>query len=412
MIIALLTGLIIGALAIWRPALATAAIIFHWPAYLMQTTIVGVPTTVLELALYGAVMGTTIAIVSKRWPRPQLRFDWWTMILVLCWSAAWIVAVVASPDQRASLGAWKAWWLDAALFSGLLFVTVRSVAERTLMIRALIASGTVVALAGLGQLAFLRDTLQEGRLSSFYMPVANYAAMFLAPIFVFGVALVLHRSLSRIWIGPLSVIALALVGTQSLGGMLAVSAGLGIVWLSLPTGILKRRLLWSAVTAGAAILLILFVTGKLTQRFDLSDRSSGSARIQIWVTSWAIGTQNPILGIGPNAFEVAYRDELPKHYFPPLEWLVAQPHNLYLALWLELGLAGLFVFVGSMYYWFRGVIRQMNIDSKRTIAIAASAAVCTILVHGLVDTPILKSDLMLLTVTLLMLPWLAKSESA
>ncbi len=136
-------------------------------------------------------------------------------------------------------------------------------------------------------------------------------------------------------------------------------------------------------------------------------------RTQIWVTSWALIKQHPVVGIGPNTFEPNYRAEVPKHYWPPLEWLVAQPHNLYLALWLEIGLLGLAAFVGFMVYWTRLVWRlaRQAGPAERAIMLSALAAVLAILVHGLFDTPYFKNDLALELTLLIILPWLSRAET-
>ena len=123
--------------------------------------------------------------------------------------------------------------------------------------------------------------------------------------------------------------------------------------------------------------------------------------------------KNPIAGIGPNNFEAAYRTELPNHYFPPLEWLVAQPHNLALALWLETGLLGLLAFSGLFVYhvvvvWRKFLTRPM----ERPVAITSLAALIAIMTHGLFDTPYFKNDLAPLFLLLAILPWLGQEKNS
>ena len=404
-----ITGLGLVLLAYWRPMVAVAVLNLLWPAYLVRTSVSGIPTTLLEVSLYAVSLGVIISLWRKRWPRPKIPADrtlWW---LLLWWSGSWIIATLFSPDIRASLGALKAWWFDPLLFAGLLWVVVRTATERTLLIRSLVSSAAVVAVAGLYQLGFVRNTLQEGRLSSFFTPVANYAAMYLAPLLVFGVALALFRTLQKAWWVLLFVIGLALLATLSYGGFAAAVAGGFVAWLFLPATRLKRNIALATI-----ILLIigggiLATTKNFRQHFD-ADRSSGSVRRQIWVTSWALITKHPLLGVGPNAYEVAYRQELPKHYFPPLEWDVAQPHNLALALWLETGLAGLLAAITIVVYFFRRLSRHWQNISQRPYTIAALAAFVAILVHGIVDTPFLKNDLALLAVAIMMIPWVGRME--
>ena len=404
-----LAGIIMALIGWWRPMVAAALLSLLWPAYLVRTSVAGVPTTLLEIAIYGAGLGILVSVLAHRWPRPKIHLSCMTMILTLAWSVAWIIATITSPDHRESLGALKAWWFDPLVYVAILFVTVRTASERLFLVRSAILSGAIVAFAGLYQLAFVRDTLQEGRLSSFFTPVANYAAMYLAPLFIVTLALNAFGILRRAWWWLTGLLALALVGTLSYGGFAAVGVGAIIVWFFLPPSVWRRRVLYGAIIVAVAGVAFLTTTKNFHQHFD-AGRSSGEVRKQIWVTSWALIAKHPIFGIGPNAFQVAYQTELPKHYFPPLEWLVAQPHNLYLALWLETGLLGLLAALASFVYFFAQMKKLIRDPAHRPYVVAALAAIAAILVHGAVDTPILKNDLMLITVALLSLPWLGQQE--
>jgi O-antigen ligase len=389
--------------------IALSLLILLWPSYLIRATAFGIPTTMLEMVIYGVVAGTILSILMRRWPRPVIKINWlgWTMIAL--WAAAWIIATIASPDHRESLGALKAWWFDPMLFAGLLLVVVRSPSERIMLLKITILSGAIVAAAGLFQLAFIRDSLQEGRLSSFFAPVANYAAMYLAPIFVLGLAAVTTKIIGKTWLMYLGIIAVALLATLSYGGFAAVAVGSVVIWLAQPASPWKKRLAWLAIGVTLVGVAVLTTTKNFHQHFD-AGRSSGSVRQQIWSVSWALIEKHPLLGIGPNAFQAAYVNEIPKHYFPPLEWAVAQPHNLYLALWLELGLLGLITALAATIIFFRAIWRLMRNPSRRPYALVAAASVIAILTHGLVDTPLFKNDLVILTTLILALPWLGRVE--
>ncbi len=409
LILSLGIAAVVIVIALWRPPLGAAAIILLWPTYLIRTSIAGVPTTALELALYGALAALILRLGFRQtiWHWIRLPRDtWW---LLGFWGLAWITATIFAVDHQAALGALKAWWLDPLLFMGLLIIAVRTKTERHTIINAAILSGVIVALAGLVQLVGFRQTLQEGRLSSFFTPVANYAAMYLGPLLVMTVSLLLHgRRTAWRWLASV-IMTLAIGLTLSFGAYLAVAVGIFFSWIFLPSGMLKRRL----AVIGTVIVIVAVVglsqTKNFGQHFNFSDRSSGSARQQVWVTSWALIRQDPWFGVGPNNFEVAYRTELPKHYFPPLEWLVAQPHNLYLALWLETGLLGLLVFGWLVWHHFRLGLRQfLHEPEHRNIAFASLSAIVVLLVHGLVDTTYFKNDLAMELALLVALPWLGE----
>ena len=397
-------------MSLWRPKFGAAAVIVLWPAYLLRTTIHGIPTTALELSLYGFFGATIILLLTKKIPWHWVQISKITWVMLLVWIVAWLIATFHSTDITASLGAVKAWLFDPLLFSALLIVVIHSDNDRRFITAAAIISAVVVAVFGLYQMVGLRSTLQEGRLSSFFHPVANYAAMYLAPIAVLSLGLLLLGFLKRIWWVAFGLILIALGLSLSYGGFLALGAGMVLIWFFLPAGRLKKWLAIIGLSGVVVFVLLLSTTKNFSEHFG-AGRSSGLVRTQIWVTSWALIRQHPITGIGPNVFESAYRAEIPKHYFPPLEWLVSQPHNLYLALWLETGLLGLIAFLAP---FIRHVVLlkrdYLPKVTERAMAVASLAALVAILVHGLVDTPFLKNDLAMQYMFLAVLPWLGNQQ--
>lgn len=390
-------------LTLWRREYGLGAVIILWPAYLLRTTIAGIPTTALELSIYALVAGCIATSLKQHrlvWPKIPRNI----VLFVGLWSLAWISATVFSQDHQASLGAVKAWLLDPLLFGLVMLSVIRAIQQRKILLSAVALSGTVVALAGLAQLVWWRDTFQDGRLSSFFHPVANYAAMYLGPILILTIGGLLWKHLHRGWWVAVGVMVVALILAVSFGGYLAVGAGLFIYWWRWP----NRRTKGLAMMSAAAVLLlgivILAKTPYLTEKFNTSDRSSSLVRTQIWRTSWQMIVEHPVVGIGPNAYESVYRETIPKLYWPPLEWLVSQPHQLYLALWLETGLLGLMAFIAILYVWMRRIWSPARSDDG--VALAAFAAMIAILVHGLVDTPYFKNDLSLIFVLVFLLPLL------
>lgn len=391
-------------IALWRREYGLSAVILLLPAYILRTTVFGIPTTALELSIYSLFAAWVIQGAARRqfvWP----KLPSWALIGLVFWIIAWIVVTIFSQDQQASLGAMKAWLIDPLLFGLVLLSTTRSVVRRTILFSSLALSGVIVSLAGLAQLVWFRDTLQDNRLSSFFHPVANYAAMFLGPIIIITVGAVFWKILDRRWMYAVAIMLVAMVLTFSFGGYLAIAAGGIVLWWRWPNKIAKRRVL--VVSLLATILggtLIATTTPYLKEKINFTDRSSSLVRTQIWRTSWQMIVEHPIVGIGPNAYEPVYRATIPKLYFPPLEWLVSQPHQLYLALWLETGLLGLLTFLAFIWFWLQHCWRRIRAGD--TVATIAVAAMTTILVHGLVDTPLFKNDLMMLFVLVALMPFI------
>lgn len=411
MIIILIIAVAMFLISYWKLRYGLAVIILLWPAYLLRTTIFGIPTTALELSIYAVTAAAVFLYVVGRIPRPGAQMSRTAWLVLTVWVLAWIIATFFSSDRTASLGALKAWLIDPLLFSALLLLTIRTGTDRLFVFKAAVVSGAIVSWAGLYQLVWAQSTLQEGRLSSFFHPVANYAAMYIVPLFILGLGLLLGRQIHGYrWWTVVSVMFIAAVFTFSYGGFLALAAASFVLWIFLAPSRFKK---WSAIMAvilGVTAIALLSTTKNFSEHFRTIDRSSGLVRKQIWVTSWALIRQHPILGVGPNAFEPAYRAEIPKHYFPPLEWLVAQPHNLYLSLWLETGIIGLVIFSIGLFGWFWKV-KNYLVPIDRLVAVSCLAAMTAILVHGLVDTPYFKNDLALEFMFVLVLPWLGTREN-
>jgi len=123
-------------------------------------------------------------------------------------------------------------------------------------------------------------------------------------------------------------------------------------------------------------------------------RSSLESRITIWHSASRILKDNPIFGIGQGNFQDKYLEY--QKYFPPyLEWAVPQPHNLYLAFWLESGILGISGFLLIIIVWIKNITSEIkNQKNSRTLLAATLLSIILyILIHGLVDTPYWKNDL-------------------
>lgn len=122
-----------------------------------------------------------------------------------------------------------------------------------------------------------------------------------------------------------------------------------------------------------------------------SVRSSWQSRLAIWQAAWLIGKDHPIFGIGAGMFQEYYLRYQKYFSVPYLEWAVPQPHNLFLAFWLQAGLLGLFGFVWLLVIFFRQAISL--IKKRNQLAMAMGLVVLYTLLHGLVDTTYFKNDL-------------------
>ncbi len=147
------------------------------------------------------------------------------------------------------------------------------------------------------------------------------------------------------------------------------------------------------------IILIAFVSItaiKFNQVANSENRSSLHSRLMIWNASMEIIKDNPIFGIGPGTFQEVYLSYSEKFDEPYLEWAVAQPHNTFLAFYLQTGLIGLIGFVLILFWFFRLGLKRKNNNIQYSIFNILISLMIYILVHGLVDTIYWKNDLSLM----------------
>src|SRR5256884_1006289 len=181
------------------------------------------------------------------------------------------------------------------------------------------------------------------------------------------------------------------VAALSRGGLLALAI-LGLVAvITLPQRRLKLALLGTIVIGGIALLQVPFVAKRLYRQFDPSyPYNTFEGRLQIWSDTLKMLRDRPIFGSGLRAYETVMRAYVSPGHKPEL-----YPHNLFLAMWVELGLLGLIAFVvllGTLLW--RGWSAFARADGfARPLLWGTSAAFIAVAVHGLFDTPYFNNDI-------------------
>jgi O-antigen ligase len=114
-----------------------------------------------------------------------------------------------------------------------------------------------------------------------------------------------------------------------------------------------------------------------------SDSLAG--RVEIWEAAVRTLLAHPIFGVGLGGFHYLYRDRQEQPY----------PHDLWLAMWVEIGLLGLlvfaFIFIGLLVRGLRAWPRASGIH--RAALWGAILSLVMWAVHGVFDTPYFKNDM-------------------
>lgn len=97
--------------------------------------------------------------------------------------------------------------------------------------------------------------------------------------------------------------------------------------------------------------LAVYESKKMIDQMDSGvspDITSIGARIYMWSNTWELVKQKPIFGWGLGGYKEKWCDQVPDENW--CDFADTHPHNQYLMFWVELGIAGLLIFL-SMIAW-------------------------------------------------------------
>lgn len=388
---ALLLGFAAFALLAWHDhRKAFFVFVAALPAYVIRFDILGLPTTALEV-LFVLLFAAWLLRREKRF----VDIKGWKLIL-LFWLAAATAAVFVSPDMRAALGHWKAYFVEPVVFFIIANDILRAEDGRK---NALIALGgaaiAVGAFAVFQRLTGLGvpppwDGTEGFRATSFY-PFPNAVGLFLAPLVpLFAVMLAKEARCRRcgwFWLAAVLASLAAIILAQTEGAMIGILAGLVVMGLAFRRSRLPTVLV--AALAAAVLLLSPAARPAALEKITLEDWS-GRVRKEMWTETSNMLRDRPLLGAGLAGYPIAFA---PYHEAGHIE-IFQYPHNVILNFWSELGAAGVIVFLAIVIVFFRTTLALgRRRPEEKLWAAGLAAAMTALLVHGLVDVPYLKNEL-------------------
>jgi len=384
--------------------------IFSAPLYLVKFYLFGIPANIPEVLIITAFILWLVENKNFSWrnfcnQHKKILAGIFLIFLGL------VISALSNPNHLAEWGIIKSWFVIPLMLSFVLVNEIKNKENVENIFKALYFSAAIVGLIGLIYF-FKGDLTYDFRLKSFFLS-PNYLAMFLSPAIFIGNYFIISRIKNNAWrlirecvtlillFLSQAVIMSALYFTYSYAAWIAVILSLIVINL-----IIKNSEAFKKIKI-IAILLIILSTILITQtgnpkfnelfNWQSGSRSSLVSRVMIWQSAEKILRDNFLWGIGPGNFQSKYLEY--QKYFPPyLEWAVPQPHNLYLAFWLQSGILGLAGFLYLAFNWIRGIIKiiRENTSPKndlKKIAPVLLGIMLYILLHGIADTPCWKNDL-------------------
>jgi len=368
--------------------LGLALFIFLLPAYIIRFQFGGIPSTVLELCFFVLFL---IWLAKRPNLAPLKKISWLAPMGLFLLAAT--INIFISPDKLASLGIWKAYFIEPILFFLILTTTLKSKKDWVYVLNALILSGLAIALFAIVQKftgLVIPDAWQEERRVTSIFGYPNAVGLYLAPIMIICFGFIIKAIQSKkilpiiFYLLSFLIFSLAVFWSKTEAAWIAILAAIFIFCL------FKKNLRYLAI--GLLILLILIIAlvpalrEPALEKILLQDWS-GQVRLTTWGESWNMLKANPIFGAGLSGYPLAMTAFHKADYLEIFQY----PHNFILNFWAEIGLLGLAAWLWLMAK--AGITGLKNIKKQFFLSALLISFLAVILIHGLVDVPYFKNDL-------------------
>ena len=403
--------ILFAALSCLRLNWAVYLIIFALPGYLIRFQIFGIPMTLLE----SMILILFLALAIKKSGNLEIRklkqiiINHKLYYFIILFLSAATVSVFVSPDPRAALGIWKAYFIEPILFL-LVFVSVIDKYKLKNIFLAFSSSAFLLSLIAIYQKitgnlisnSFWAAEATRRVTSVFEYP--NALALYLPPIIIliigFGIAQIkkvknwnfnnyLFIIYHLLFVG---IVVASTIFTKSKGAIIAILAGL--IFYAIFYKNYHKYFISLLTIIFISLYLYIFIFGLPDLRgvATVDGGDSITTRINMWQETWAMLKDRPIFGAGLAGYQTIIAPYHQKNYIE----IFLYPHNIFLTFWSEIGLLGLVVFLLIIAWFYKIGFNKNLLVAHYPLPIVLMASMTTLLIHGLVDTPYFKNDLSVL----------------
>lgn len=442
--------LVLFALLSWyRLPFAVALLPLALPYYLLQKTIFSYSShhynfSLIEISLYTCVLVAVgqWLVQGERWryrlgwPELRDRLGFFLIPIALFFLAA-LISVALAVDHQTALRALREEVVGPLVYVLLALCCLRTSQDLRRLFGAFLGCALVIALVGLVQYFFFAAQLQpplgDGRAHAMYGS-ANSIGLFFDYALPIGLALFIFqvgralRTQSGWWLSFVLLLGFVplisvLYFSQSLGSALALPVALLFL---LALSLRQRKIL----LIGAVVLVGLLVVGGVALRHPLlhflttwHDNSKGistvTKRLYLWLSAWHMIQAHPLFGVGMDNWLCHYslntvcQTTLPHYWVTVIpgtniptglhsEPNLSHPHDIFLHVWVSIGIFGLLAFVAilAVFFWlFTRVVRTIRHNANAEIrelewmVLGVGGAMLAALCQGLIDSSFLEQDL-------------------
>jgi len=379
------------------------------PDFLHNTELI-LPSNILELSII-AFLAINFRLVFKGIKIIQrVTYGKWLLVSILVLLTSTIVSTWLGINTQVSLGVAKSWFIIPILLFFAHIPYFLNINFRKKYLYYLAAGGILTSLLSL---PFLLDRIltYDQRLSSVYLS-PNHLSMALAPGIIALVILLSGIVRKKSFFQAPSVFLTALLllefvilyFTYSYSSWVAIACAVFFVVFLNTKRPARSKSIFTKHLSLIASLSILSVSILYYSQHDNSKLSSITrgeyyssfhSRQLIWTSSIYILQDYWLQGIGGGNFQKAYLDYSSRFNEPYLEWAVPQPHNIFLAFAVQLGILGLISFVLTLIFSIWRILKRIRANDhiSDTLLIFAISYGLYFFIHGLIDTPYWKNDL-------------------
>ncbi len=433
--------LIFAVLCWYRLPFAVALLPFSLPYYLQQKLVF----SHYEFSLVEITLATCVLVALLQLLMQRRRWPYWTSLRLLYsrvgpfsipiflffFIAAFSILIAFRHDL--ALRAFREEVFDPLVYVLLALTCLRTRHDVTRLLGAMIGTGLIVAGIGLVQAAFFRNTLQledsVRRISAVYGS-ANSIGLLFDYVLPIGFAILFAKVSQRLRLIALLCclpMLVVLYLTQLLGAWVAIALALLFV---IAFAIRNRKLFLIGSSTLAIVLLVstlLFssqIANLLTEHHTsenvkgVQTVSTVTKRIYLWESALHMIHDSPWVGYGMDNWLCHYSQnticDAHYHYWieqDPVthrdtglryEPFLSHPHNIFLHVWVSIGIFGLLAFIAVLvlFFWlFSRILRRLDANPYkgseylRWMTIGVGAAMFAALVQGQVDSAFLEQDL-------------------
>lgn len=370
--------------------------IFLIPFYFIRFSIFDkIPTNVFEVAVLITFLVTLVLALIRR----KFNSNGYLPYFLIVTAGA---SIILSQDMISALGIFKGWFLIPLL---LYLSIINAFSEEDLpkisipllFSVVIVSAWAVLQKYGIittlfyqrGDASFNQYLIEHSRVfGPFESP--NYLAMFIVPaaLLTIPVFSLIHNKIVKVFLALIYLLPLAaLLLSGSRGGVIGLVLAV-LIYLFVSK---KDKFFNSTIISGGFAIAVFLAIALAAYKFGF-DPKSDSIRIEIYKYSLQMLKSNWHFGIGLGDFytNISAINPMADSFRTFALPYALHPHNIFLAFWLNLGLAGFLVFVGLLisFFW-----RMHKYQSKSLLWAGALMAMIAILAHGLFDSTYWKNDL-------------------